>query len=80
MGAPCGHFSLKLPPRLRRLPPRLPPQQRAVFLLRFAEEMSLDEIARTLGLRVGSVKSHLFRALGTVKAHAGRTPGGKPGG
>jgi len=50
----------------------LPQQQRAVFLLRFAEEMSLEEIADTLGLRVGSVKSHLFRALSAVKARVGR--------
>ena len=52
----------------------LPQQQKAVFLLRFVEELSLEEIARALGLRVGSVKSHLFRALSTVKVQAGRTP------
>jgi len=50
----------------------LPRQQKAVFLLRFVEEMSLEEIAQALGLRVGSVKSHLFRALGSVKARFGR--------
>jgi len=47
---------------------QLAPQQRAVFLLRFVEEMELSEIADVLGLRVGSVKSHLFRALQTVRA------------
>ena len=46
---------------------RLSPQQRAVFLLRFVEEMSLAEIAGVLGLRVGSVKAQLFRALGSVR-------------
>ena len=50
----------------------LPQQQKAVFLLRFVEEMSLEEIAHTLGLKVGSVKSHLFRALTAVKARVGR--------
>jgi len=45
----------------------LAPQQRAVFLLRFVEEMSLAEIAEVLGVRVGSVKAHLFRALGSVR-------------
>jgi len=50
----------------------LPQQQKAVFLLRFIEEMSLEEIAEALGLRVGSVKSHLFRALSAVKARVGR--------
>jgi RNA polymerase sigma-70 factor (ECF subfamily) len=42
-------------------------QQRAVFLLRFAEEMSLADIADVLGLKVGSVKAQLFRALGKVR-------------
>jgi len=42
-------------------------QQRAVFLLRFVEEMELHEIAAALGLQVGSVKTHLFRALHTVR-------------
>jgi len=47
---------------------QLSSQQRAVFLLRFVEEMELTEIAEVLGLRVGSVKSHLFRALQAVRA------------
>ena len=42
-------------------------QQRAVFLLRFAEEMSLADIADVLGLKVGSVKAQLSRALGKVR-------------
>ncbi len=42
-------------------------QQRAVFLLRFVEDMELNEIATILGLQVGSVKTHLFRALQTVR-------------
>jgi RNA polymerase sigma-70 factor, ECF subfamily len=42
-------------------------QQRAVFVLRFVEEMELNEIAGVLGLQVGSVKTHLFRALQTVR-------------
>jgi RNA polymerase sigma-70 factor (ECF subfamily) len=46
---------------------KLSQQQRAVFLLRFVEEMELHEIATTLGLQVGSVKTHLFRALQTVR-------------
>jgi RNA polymerase sigma-70 factor (ECF subfamily) len=45
----------------------LSPQQREVFLLRFVEDLSLAEIADALGLRVGSVKSQLFRALGSVR-------------
>ena len=42
-------------------------RQREIFLLRFVEELSLAEIADVLGLRVGSVKAQLFRALGSVR-------------
>ena len=42
-------------------------QQRTVFALRFFEEMSLEEIAETLQLELGTVKTHLFRAVGTVR-------------
>ena len=45
----------------------LPQQQREIFVLRFREEMPLAEIADVLGLEVGSVKSHLFRAIGGVR-------------
>ena len=42
-------------------------KQRSVFLLRFVEEMELTEIAAAMGLHVGTVKSHLHRALATVR-------------
>lgn len=41
----------------------LPERQRAVFVLRHYEEMSLDEIAASLGLSLGTVKSTLHRAV-----------------
>src|SRR5207249_978318 len=40
----------------------LPTQQRSVFLLRFAEEMSLAQIADVLDVKVGTVKAQLARA------------------
>jgi RNA polymerase sigma-70 factor (ECF subfamily) len=46
----------------------LPAQQRAIFLLRFAEEMTLAEISGIMGLKMGSVKTHLFRAIRTIRA------------
>ena len=46
---------------------RLSPQQRSAFALRFFEEMSLEEIAQAMKLEVGTVKAHLFRAVGTVR-------------
>jgi RNA polymerase sigma-70 factor (ECF subfamily) len=45
----------------------LSPQQRGVFVLRFVEEMPLEEIARTLELEIGTVKSHLHRAVSAVR-------------
>jgi RNA polymerase sigma-70 factor, ECF subfamily len=42
-------------------------QQRTIFMLRFAEEMSLAEVAEVLGLKVGSVKAQLFRATTHVR-------------
>lgn len=46
----------------------LSPQQREVFVLRFSEEMSLDEIAQVLGVKTGTVKAHLSRAVAAVRA------------
>ncbi len=46
----------------------LSPQQRAVFVLRFAEEMSLEEVAQATSLELGTVKTHLARALGKLRA------------
>jgi RNA polymerase sigma-70 factor (ECF subfamily) len=43
-------------------------RQRTVFLLRFLEERELNEIAQETGLSEGTVKAHLSRALGRVRA------------
>jgi len=45
----------------------LPSQQRAIFLLRFGEDMTLSEICALTGLKIGSVKTHLFRAIRAVR-------------
>jgi len=45
----------------------LSPQQRIIFLLRFAEEMTLAEIAQILQLKTGTVKAQLFRATSRVR-------------
>ena len=49
----------------------LPERQRTVFLLRFVEGMDLLEIAATTGMKEGTVKTHLFRALHAVRERAG---------
>ena len=46
---------------------RLSHRQRACFVLRFVEAMTLEEIAETLQLEVGTVKAHLSRAVGSVR-------------
>jgi RNA polymerase sigma-70 factor (ECF subfamily) len=41
----------------------LPEQQRAIVVLRHYQDLSLEEIASTLGLSLGTVKSSLHRAV-----------------
>jgi len=46
-------------------------RQRTVFLLRYVDELELSEIAQATGLSEGTVKAHLSRALGRVRAELG---------
>lgn len=46
-------------------------RQRAVVTLRHFADLSLDEIASTLGVRLGTVKSSLNRALARMKTAMG---------
>ena len=41
---------------------RLTPEHREVLVLREYQDLSYDEIAETLGLRLEAVKSRIFRA------------------
>ena len=50
---------------------QLSSRQKEVFLLRFVEEMELKEIAQVLGLRTGTVKTQLFRAVARVLEQVG---------
>lgn len=45
--------------------------QRRVFLLKFSEEMELDEISKTIGMPVNTVKTHLRRAVMAIRAELG---------
>jgi RNA polymerase sigma-70 factor (ECF subfamily) len=54
--------------RIARALDTLPERQRAVVTLRHYQEMSLEEIAETLGMRLGTVKSTLHRALGRLRS------------
>jgi RNA polymerase sigma factor (sigma-70 family) len=46
---------------------KLPEQQRAVFNLRFYEEMAYDEIAVILGTSVGGLKANYFHAFKKIQ-------------
>ena len=48
---------------LDRIVASLPEKQRIVIVLRFQEEMEVEEIARTLDMNPATVKTHLSRAL-----------------
>jgi RNA polymerase sigma-70 factor (ECF subfamily) len=51
----------------------LPNRQRTVFLLRFVEDMDLLEIAAATGMKEGTVKIHLFRAVHAIRERLGRS-------
>ena len=46
--------------------PQLPRRQRECVVLRFYADLTVPEIARSLGVAEGSVKSHLHRAMTTL--------------
>jgi len=50
-----------------RLLNQLPPPQRAVLLLHFVEDFSLEEIADITGVNLGTVKSRMHYAKKTLR-------------
>lgn len=52
---------------LQRSLQALPARQRAVIVLRFFEDHTEAETAQILGCRIGTVKSHAFRAIAKLR-------------
>jgi len=61
------YFARQINGRLTAALGRLSDRQRAVFTLRHYEDMSLEEIGQILGLDVGTVKAHMFRAVNKLR-------------
>ena len=57
---------------------KLSKRQKTAFVLRYAEDMSLEEVALAMDLQVGTVKSHLSRAVEAVRETC-RPPEGRGG-
>ena len=55
----------------------LPPRARAVVVLRYWEDLSVEQVADVLGCSPGNVKSHTARALGKLRAVLGETMTGQ---
>ncbi len=60
-------FAKQIQQRLEAALKKLSHRQRAVFSLRHYDAMPLEEIADILKLDVGTVKAHLFRAVGKLR-------------
>ncbi|MGN7456417.1 RNA polymerase sigma factor [Paenibacillus pasadenensis] len=72
---------------IRQTLEELPQVQREVVLLRFYQDLKLQDIADALQLPLGSVKTHLYKALRRLKTKLGkeqkapmRAEGGEPDG
>lgn len=53
----------------------LSPKQRSCIVLRYLEDLAEDDVARLLGMRVGTVKAHLAKGRERLRAHV---PAGPP--
>jgi RNA polymerase sigma-70 factor (ECF subfamily) len=66
-GASFQPRELFLEGRLQRLVDGLPPNARAVMVLRYQEELEPSEIADTLQMPLNTVKSHLRRSIALLR-------------
>jgi RNA polymerase sigma-70 factor, ECF subfamily len=64
---PREEFASELAARLPQLMAHITPASRAVIVLHYLHEMTLDEVAAVLGLAVGTVKSRLAYGLASLR-------------
>jgi RNA polymerase sigma-70 factor (sigma-E family) len=57
---------------------RLPRRQQEVVVLRYVADHSEEEVARALGISVGTVKTHLHRAMPRLRSDLIGLEGGDP--
>jgi len=67
-------FDPLLDRKLRRLVEELPETQKAVVTLRYQEDLDPSEICRIVGMPVNTVKSHLHRALQSLRRKLEKQP------
>jgi RNA polymerase sigma-70 factor (ECF subfamily) len=60
-------MSSQLRTAIRKAEATLSAQQKLIFRLRHYEDLSLEAIAENLGLRSGTVRAHLFRAIHKIR-------------
>lgn len=60
-------MSAQLRTAIHRAEGKLSVQQKLIFRLRHYEDLSLEAIAQHLGLRPGTVRAHLFRAVQKIR-------------
>lgn len=60
-------LAVQLRAAIERAETQLSSQQKLIFRLRHYEDLSLEDIAAHLGLRSGTVRAHLFRAIHKIR-------------
>ncbi|MGK5738151.1 SigE family RNA polymerase sigma factor [Micromonospora sp. URMC 103] len=56
---------------------QVPPRQRAVLVLRYFQDLSVEETAKALGCTTGTVKSQTAKGLNTLRALLDPAPAGR---
>ncbi len=68
-GADADVLSKEYESILEKAIERLPPRQKAVFIMRYYDEMSYEEMAQILDRSVGGLKANYFHALKKIQVY-----------